>query len=244
MVGFFGAVCIAVARLARRPSRLRFTALVAHMEQTGVDAMPIVGLLAFLIGVVSAYQGVDQLRRFGVEIYTVNLVGIGVLRELGVLLTAIILAGRSGSAFTAQIGTMQVNEEVDAMRTIGLDPVEVLVLPRLFAMLITLPLLAFFANMMGLLGGAVMAYFALDIQFPAFLRQLRTALPASTFWLGLLKAPVFAGVVALTGCFEGMRVTGSAESVGRNTTVSVVESIFLIILFDAAFSIIFSLLGI
>jgi phospholipid/cholesterol/gamma-HCH transport system permease protein len=244
MVGFLGLVCISAAQVVRHPSRLRFTALVAHMEQTGVDALPIVGLLAFLIGVVSAYQGVDQLRRFGVEIYTVNLVGIGVLRELGVLLTAIILAGRSGSAFTAQIGTMQVNEEVDAMRTIGLDPVAVLVLPRLFAMMITLPLLAFYANVMGLLGGAVTSYFTLDIQFPAFLRQLRSALPVSTFWLGLLKAPVFAGIIALTGCFEGMRVAGSAESVGRNTTVSVVESIFLIIVVDAVFSIVFSLLAI
>jgi phospholipid/cholesterol/gamma-HCH transport system permease protein len=214
------------------------------MEATGVDAMPIVGLLSFLIGIVFAYQGADQLRRFGAEIYTVNLLGIAVLRELGVLMTAIILAGRSGSAFTAQIGTMKVNEEVDAMQVLGLDPIEVLVLPRLFALLVTLPLLAFFANVMGLFGGALMTYFSLDMTFPSFLRQLHFFMPGWSFWIGVLKAPVFAAIIALTGCYEGLRTERSAESVGRLTTLSVVESIFLVIVLDAAFSIVFSKLGI
>ena len=244
LLGFFGLVCITLLRLLSSPRRLRFTALVAHMEQTGVNAIPIVGLLAFLIGVVFAYQGADQLRRFGAEIYTVNLLGISILRELGVVLTSIIVAGRSGSAFTAQIGTMKVNEEVDALDTLGLDPIEVLVVPRLLALMITLPLLTFFANAMGLLGGALMSYFSLDILIPTFLRQLRSAITGWTFWVGVVKAPVFAAIIALTGCYEGLRASRSAESVGRLTTNSVVESIFLIILFDAGFSIIFSILGI
>jgi phospholipid/cholesterol/gamma-HCH transport system permease protein len=244
LLGFVGLVCIVALRTIRRPGRLRFTALLAHMEQTGVDALPIVGMLAFLIGVVFAFQGADQLRRFGAEIYTVNLLGIAILRELGVLITAIIVAGRSGSAFAAQIGTMKLNEEIDAMQVLGLDPIEVLVLPRLIALVITLPLVAFFANMMGLLGGALMSWAALDISLPAFLRQLRGALTGWTFWFGVLKAPIFAGIIALTGCYEGLRVSRSAESVGRRTTRSVVESIFLVIVADALFTIIFAYLGI
>jgi phospholipid/cholesterol/gamma-HCH transport system permease protein len=214
------------------------------MEETGVEAMGIVGLLSFLIGIVFAFQGADQLRRFGAEIYTVNLLGISMLRELGVLMTAIILAGRSGSAFTAQIGTMKVNEEIDAMQVLGLDPIEVLVLPRLFALLITLPLLAFFANLMGLFGGAVMTYMTLDLTLPGFLRQLRYFMPGWSFWIGVMKAPVFAMIIALTGCYEGLRTERSAESVGRLTTLSVVEAIFLVIIVDAAFSILFSQLKI
>jgi phospholipid/cholesterol/gamma-HCH transport system permease protein len=244
LVGFFGLVCIAVWRTVRHPSRLRLTATINHMEQTGVDAMGIVGLLSLLVGIVFAYQGADQLRRFGAEIYTVNLLGIAVLRELGVLMTAIILAGRSGSAFTAQIGTMKVNEEIDAMQVLGIDPIEVLVLPRLFALVITLPLLAFFANVMGLFGGAIMTYATLDLTIPGFLRQLRYFMPGWTFWVGVMKAPVFAIVIALVGCYEGLRTERSAESVGRLTTLSVVEAIFLVIVLDAAFSILFSKLGI
>ncbi len=240
LLGFIGLVFITVMRTIRHPSRLRLTALFHHMEQTGVNSLPVIGLLSFLVGVVFAFQGADQLRTFGAEIYTVNLLGIAILRELGVLLAAIILAGRSGSAFTAQIGTMKVNEEVDAMEVLGLDPIEVLVLPRLFAMMITLPLVAFFANIMGLLGGAIMCWAALDISIPTFLRQLRSPLPGWSFWVGVLKAPTFASIIALTGCYEGLRVSRSAESVGRLTTRSVVESIFLIILADAVFSVIFS----
>jgi len=244
LLGFFGLVCIVGARSVRHPSRIRFTSLLFHMEQTGVNALPITGLLAFLIGVVFAYQGADQLRRFGAEIYTVNLTGLGIVRELGVLITAIVIAGRSGSAFAAQIGTMRVNEEVDALRTLGLDPVEILVLPRLYALMLTLPLLVFFANIMGLLGAALMTWGVLDLHLPAFLRQLHTALVGWSFWIGLIKAPFFAAIIGTCGCYEGLRVQGSAESVGRHTTRSVVESIFLVITADAIFSILFSYLHI
>jgi phospholipid/cholesterol/gamma-HCH transport system permease protein len=244
LLSFFGVICITVGRVLRRPRRLRVTALVAQMEQTGVNAVPIVGLLSFLIGVVLAYQGAEQLRRFGAEIYTVNLLGIGILRELGVLMAAIIIAGRSGSAFTAQIGTMRVNEEIDALRTIGLDPVEVLVIPRLFGLMLTLPMLALCANLLGILGGCLMAWATLGITPPQFTRQLQSALYAWTFWIGLIKAPFFAFIIALTGCYEGFQVARSAESVGRLTTLSVVESIFFVIVADAAFSIVFSILKI
>ncbi len=244
MLGFGGLVSTAIGALLRHPGRLRATATTVQMEQTGLNALPIVGLLSFLIGVVFAYQGADQLRRFGAEIYTVNLLGIAILRELGVLLTAIIIAGRSGSAFTAQIGTMQVNQEIDAMRTLGLDPVEVLVVPRLLGLGLTLPLLVFYADAMGLLGGALMCWATLGISVPAFLDQLRGAVTEWTLWIGIIKAPFFATIIALVGCYEGFNVSGSADSVGRLTTQSVVEAIFLVIVADSAFSILFSLLRI
>jgi phospholipid/cholesterol/gamma-HCH transport system permease protein len=244
ILGFTGLVTITILRMLRRPSRLRLTATLVQMEVVGLDAMPIVGLLSFLIGVVMAYQGADQLRRFGAEIYTVNLLGISILRELGVLLAAIIIAGRSGSAFTAQIGTMQVNEEIDALRTLGLDPIEVLVLPRLFGLGLTLPLIVFFADFMGILGGGLMSWAVLDINIPNFLTQLQSAITETTLWVGVIKAPFFASIIALVGCYEGLNVTRSAESVGRLTTQSVVESIFFVIVTDAAFSIVFSVLKI
>jgi phospholipid/cholesterol/gamma-HCH transport system permease protein len=243
MLGFFGAILFAFGRLARRPGRIRFVSLVSNIEQHGLNAMPIVGILLFLVGIVVAYQGVGQLRRFGAEIFTVDLVGISVLREMGVLISAIVIAGRSGSAFTAQIGTMQVNEEVDAIRTLGLDPLEVLVLPRMIALMIALPLLTFFANMMAILGGAFMATQTIDVTFAQFLNLLNQAVSLKHFWVGMVKAPVFAFLIAMVGCFEGMRVRGSAESVGRLTTQSVVESLFLVIVFDAGFSVLFSYLG-
>jgi phospholipid/cholesterol/gamma-HCH transport system permease protein len=244
LVSFFGVVGIALVRTLVRPRQLRFIALLSHVERIGLDAMPIVGLLSFLIGVVLAYQGADQLRAYGAEIFTINLLGVSVLRELGVLLTAIMVAGRSGSAFTAEIGTMQVNEEVDALRTLGLDPVEVLVLPRLLAMMVALPLLGFFADMMSLLGGALMALFVLDISVSQFLNQFQEAIIPRMFWVGIVKAPFFAFLIAMVGCYEGLQVTGSAESVGRLTTKAVVESIFLVIVADAAFSIFFSYIGV
>ncbi len=244
MLSFLGAVVSTWARLWMRPNRIRFTSLVSHIEQVGLDAMPIVGLITFLVGVVLAYQGVDQLRRFGAEVFTVDLVAISVLREMGILLTAIMVAGRSGSAFTAQIGTMQVNEEVDAMRTMGLDPIEVLVLPRVMALVISVPLLTFFANMMALVGGGLMAMVLIDITPTQFINQTRQAIGMWTFWVGIIKAPVFAFIIGMVGCFEGLKVKGSAESVGRLTTQSVVEGIFLVIVFDAFFSILFSYIGI
>ncbi len=244
LIGFFGMVVVKLLGVLIRPRRLRLISVVHHMEHTGLNAMPIIGLLSFLIGVVLAYQGADQLARFGAQVFTVNLLGVSILRELGILITAIIIAGRSGSAFTAQIGTMKVSQEIDAMQTIGLDPVEVLVLPRILALAITLPLLTFLANVLGLFGGAVMCYFVLDISFGQFVRQLQSAVPVAHFWAGMIKAPVFAFVIAMVGCFNGLKVTGSAESVGRLTTQAVVESIFLVIVLDAMFSIAFSMLGV
>ncbi len=244
LVAFLGLILLTLLRTLVRPRRLRLTALVYHAEQVGLNAMPIVGLISFLIGVVLAYQGANQLQRFGAEVFVVDLIGISVLRELGVLLTAIIVAGRSGSAFTAQIGSMMLREEVDAMRTIGLDPIELLVLPRVLALVLTLPLLAIFADLMGLLGGALMAWVVLDISPLLFIELLREAVDLWTFLVGLIKAPVFAFLIAMVGCFEGLRVTGSAESVGRLTTRSVVEAIFLVIVVDAAFSIFFATIGI
>lgn len=246
MLGFFGRVVVTWLMTWRYPTRVRFVAFVSHMQRTGTTALPIVGLLSFLVGIVFAYQGADQLRYYGAEIFTVNLLGIVFMRELGVLLTAIIVAGRSGSAFTAEIGTMQVNEEIDAMTTLGLDPIEVLVLPRLAALIVTLPLLTFYANVMGLAGGAFICATSLGIPLPLFLQQLHGTFTFTgwSFWLGILKAPFFAVCIAIVGCHEGLSVTGSAESVGRLTTLSVVESIFLVIIIDAAFSVLFAQLHI
>ena len=244
LVNYLGLTVVVLSRLLAQPWRIRGTALVSHMEQSGLNALPIVGLISFLIGVVLAYQGADQLAKFGAQIFTANLVAVGVLREMGILLTAIIVAGRSGSAFTAQIGTMNVNEEIDAMRTMGLDPMEVLVLPRVVALVIVLPLLTFYADIMGLLGGAVMATATLDISFFQFARQINNSDPLGSFWAGMIKAPVFAFIIATVGTFEGFNVTRSAESVGRQTTRAVVEAIFLVIVLDALFSILFSVVGI
>jgi phospholipid/cholesterol/gamma-HCH transport system permease protein len=223
---------------------LRVAALFHQIEETGINALPIVGLLAFLIGIVLAYQGADQLKRFGAEIFTINLLGVGLLREIAGLITAIIIAGRSGSAFTAQIGTMRVNEEIDAMQTIGINTVDALVLPRILGLAIALPFLTFYADIMGMIGGAVMCYFDLHITLPVFMRQLQDAISVNTFLVGIIKAPVFALIIGLVGCYEGLQVERNAASVGRLTTRSVVESVFLVIVLDAAFSIIFSIVGI
>ena len=244
MTGFFGMILVRLVGAFLRPRRIRGHAVLHHMEATGLDAIPIVGLLSFLIGVVLAYMGAAQLQRFGAELLVVNLLGLGILREMGVVMTSIIVAGRSSSAFTAQIGTMKVNQEVDAMQTIGLDPIELLVLPRIIALIITLPLLTFYAGIMGLLGGAIMSMIVLGISLSAFLGQLQEAVGLSHLWVGLIKAPVFAFTIAMVGCYEGLKVSGSAESVGRMTTQSVVASIFLVIILDAVFAIAFQVLGI
>jgi phospholipid/cholesterol/gamma-HCH transport system permease protein len=245
MLGFLGRVTVETIEAILAPRReLPIPALVHQIEETGLTAMPIVGLLAFLLGIVITYQGADQLARFGAQIYTIDFLGIGFLRELGGLVTAIIIAGRSGSAFTAQIGSMKVNQELDAMQTIGLNVAEVLVLPRVLGLVIALPLLTFFADVVGIIGGMVMCYFDLGYTIPMFLRELQGAITVKTVMVGVIKAPVFAFLIALVGCFEGMRVEGSADSVGRLTTRSVVESIFLIIAVDAGFSVLFSVLGI
>jgi phospholipid/cholesterol/gamma-HCH transport system permease protein len=245
MLGYLGRVTVETGEAIVQPKHnLRIAAMFTQIEETGINALPIVGLLAFLIGVVLAYQGADQLRRFSAEIFTINLLGVGVLRELGGLITAIIVAGRSGSAFTAHIGTMRVNEEIDAMQTMGLNTVDTLVLPRIVGLVVALPLLTFYADIMALIGGAVMCYFQLNITIPVYLRQLSDAVNVNTLMVGLIKAPVFAFVIALVGCYEGFQVERNAASVGLLTTRSVVESIFLVIVLDAAFSIMFSVLGI
>lgn len=245
LLGFLGRVAVETVEAFLAPRReLPFPAFIHQIEETGLTALPIVGLLAFLLGIVITYQGADQLARFGAQIYTIDFLGIGFLRELGGLVTAIIIAGRSGSAFTAQIGTMQVNEELDAMQTIGLNIAETLVLPRVLGLVIALPLLTFFADVVGIIGGMVMTYFDLGITIPAFMRELGNAITVKTLMVGLIKAPVFAFMIALVGCFEGMRVERNAASVGKLTTRSVVESIFLIIAVDAGFSVLFSVLGI
>jgi len=244
LLSFYGEVCFVALRTLRHPSRIRLTAFASHLEQTGIDALPILGLLSFLIGVVVTFQGAEQLRTFGAQILVVDLLGISVVRELGILLTAILVAGRSGSAFTAQIGAMAVNQEIDAMRTMGLNPVEMLVLPRMGALMLALPLLSFFACVMALLGGAVVCWLTLDISPGTFLRQLQASMDTRHLFAGLVKAPVFAFAIALVGCFQGLKVGGSAESVGRQTTRSVVQAIFLVIVIDAIFAIVFQMMGI
>lgn len=244
LLGFFGEVAITFVRTGAQPRRLRVTPMVAQMQRAGVSALGIVGLLSFLVGIVMTYIGAQQLKPYGAEIFTVNLLAVGFLRELGGLLAAIIIAGRSGSAFTAEIGAMIVNEEVDAMRTLGLDPIEVLVVPRILGLILTLPFLTFWANFTGLAGGAVICRMSLDIPLTTFLVQLHSAVSLWSVFLGIIKAPFFAACIALIGCNEGLLVTRSAESVGRRTTQSVVQAIFLVIVLDALFSIFFNAIGI
>ena len=243
-VSFLGLTIVKMLWALTQPRRFRFTSFVHHLGRTGIDSLPIVAMLAFLIGVVLAYMSGEQLKNFGVESYTVDLVAASILREMGILITAIIIAGRSGSAFTAQIGTMKVNQEIDAMNTIGLDPVEFLVLPRVAALIISLPLLTFFANVMGLFGGAVIAVAVLDMSIPEFIVQLKSAVNLNDFLVGVAKAPLFGFIIALVGCYEGFRVSSSAESVGLQTTRSVVESIALVIVLDTMFVVFFSVVGI
>ena len=244
LLGFFGEVLVVMLGSIRHPRRFRFGSVVAQMREVWIHAMPIVGVLTFLIGVVIAYQGVEQLKAFGAETFTVEAVGISIFRELGVLLTAIIVAGRSGSAFTAQLGTMQVNLELDAMRTMALNPIEWLVVPRIVALVVSMPLLVFFGNLLGLLGGAFACVIYLDFTLPQFFARLRDTVGIWHFWTGMIKAPVFAFVIAAIGCYEGLQVRGSAESVGRQTTKSVVEAIFFVIALDALFSVIFLMAGV
>jgi phospholipid/cholesterol/gamma-HCH transport system permease protein len=244
LLSFIGETTVHIGDVIRHPSRLRTTSIQRHIQETGIAAIPIVSLIAFLISIVLAYQGAGQLKRFGAEIFTINMVAVSVMREMGVLLTAIMIAGRSGSAFTAEIGVMKVNEEVDAMRIIGISPFDVLVLPRLFALMITLPLLTFIADMMGLLGGGIISAVQLNVSPDQYLDRVNDAVKNWDFWVGMIKAPVFGFVIALVGCMRGMQVSGSAESVGRLTTVSVVQSIFMVLLLDALFAVLFTKLGV
>lgn len=240
LIAFVGHTIDVLISVVRRPKLLRVTSTLYQMEMVGVRALPIVGLTSFLIGVVIAYQGATLLKQFGANIYIVDLVSVSILRELGIILTAIIVAGRSGSAFAAQIGSMKVNEELDAMQTIGLSPMIVLLIPRLLALLLTLPLLVFFADMMGLCGGALVSWLTLDINPILFIQRLQTSVSTATLLVGLIKAPVFAVLIAIVGCFSGFHVSDNAQSVGARTTSAVVLSIFLVIIVDAIFSVFFS----
>ncbi|MBO9447505.1 MlaE family lipid ABC transporter permease subunit [Ruegeria sp. R14_0] len=244
LLNFFGLTLHRLARTIVMPRRLRKAALVSQMEETGFKAIPIVALMGFLIGVVLAFQGATQLKQFGAEIFVVELISISVLRELGILLTAIIVAGRSGSAFTAAIGSMKVQEEIDAMRTLGLDPVEVLVIPRVVALLIMLPILGFIADIAALFGGGLMSWIDLGVSPGMFITRLKENTGIWHFAIGMIKAPFFALVIGVIACWQAMQVKGSAQSVGQRTTASVVQSIFLVIALDALFSIFFSVLGV
>ncbi|VWX47019.1 MlaE family lipid ABC transporter permease subunit [Novosphingobium sp. 9U] len=243
VMGFLGALIVASGKVLRHPSRLRGTAMIHHMQYVGVNSLWIIGLMSFLIGIVIAQQGAVQLQQFGAEIYTINLTGRLSMRELGILMTSIMVAGRSGSAFAAQIGTMKLTEEVDAMRTIGVSPMEALVIPRVFASVLMMPLLGFYASVISIIGGAFISNFALDIPFLTFLQRTQEVVPITDVWIGLIKAPVFALIVALAGCYQGMQVEANAEEVGLRTTQAVVTAIFTVIVLDAFFAIFFTEIG-
>ena len=221
----------------------RFNAVVQRFETVGVRALGIVGLMSFLIGVVIAQQGAVQLRQFGAEVFTINLVGRITLRELGVLMTAIMVAGRSGSAFAAQLGTMKLTEEIDAMRTIGVSPMEALVLPRVLATVFLMPLLGFYASMLAMIGGGLLCWISLDIPPVTFVQRIREVVPITDLYVGLVKAPVFGAIIAMAGCFQGMQVESDAEQVGLRTTSAVVQAIFLVIVLDAFFAVFFTWVG-
>ncbi|MDX1696800.1 MAG: MlaE family lipid ABC transporter permease subunit [Thiohalobacterales bacterium] len=244
ILAFIGQSIMALLTAVRHPGRIRWHELLDDIYMTGLNALPIVGLLSFLMGVVIAYQGAVQLKLYGANIYVADLVGYSMLRELAPLLTAILVCGRTGSAYAAKIGTMKVREEVDALQTMGISPVELLVLPKLMSLIIVMPLLSVYADILSVFGGMVMASAQLGIGFNAFIERLEEAISISTFMIGIGKAPVFAAIIAIVGCYQGFKVEGSAESVGRHTTIAVVQSIFMVIIVDAMFSILFSVLGI
>lgn len=242
-LGFVGEGTLTAVRALPHPRRLRPRQILLTLEQAGVQALPIVGLLSFLIGVVIGYQSATFLAQYGANLYIADLVGISMLRELAPLLTAIIIAGRTGAAFTAEIGTMRVTEEIDALRAMGIRPLEMLVVPKVVGLAIALPLLTVFADMVGVLGGMLVGEFVLDVSPDSFVERLHQSVSLTSFLIGVGKAPVFALVIAGVGCYQGFKVSGSAESVGRHTTRSVVQSIFMVIVLDAVFSVIFNRLS-
>ena len=243
LLGFLGGTALAFGAVIRHPRRFRFNAVVHEFETVGVAALAILGLMGFLIGMVIAQQGAVQLRQFGAEVFTINLVGRLTLRELGVLMTAIMVAGRSGSAFAAQIGTMKLTEEIDAMRTIGVSPMEALVVPRTLAAIVLMPLLGFFTSMVALVGGGLLSWITLEIPPVTFISRIREVVPITDLYIGLIKAPVFGAIIAIAGCFQGMQVEADAEQVGLRTTSAVVQGIFLVIVLDAFFAVFFSSIG-
>lgn len=244
LTSFLGQVIAALGSIVIHPRRFRLTSLVHHMQEVGWNAIPIVALMSFLIGVVLAFQGSVQLRQFGAEVFVVDLIAISVLRELGILLTSIIVAGRSGSAYTAAIGSMKMREEVDAMRTLGLDPIDVLVVPRVLALVLMLPVLGFISDVSGLVGGAMMSWVELDVSPTVFQARLISNTDVWHFVVGMIKAPFFAMIIGVIGCYEGLKVGGNAESLGRLTSTSVVLSIFMVIVADAVLSVVFALIGV
>ena len=241
---FIGQISVCFAQNLARPRHFRLPSIVRHIEETGERALPIISLLAVLISMVITYQGAIQLKKFGADIYTVDLTVVSLLREMGVLITAIMVAGRSGSAFAAEIGVMKLREEVSALRTMGLNPIEVLVLPRVIALVITLPLLTFLADLIGLSGGGLMSLSLLNISFHQYMVRVQEVANWDMFFVGMIKAPVFAFVIAIVGCYQGLNVSGSAESIGKRTTLAVVQAIFIVIMADALFSVVFSKMGI
>ena len=243
LLGFFGATLIGFANVIRRPKRFRVNAVIQRFDVVGVRALGIIGLMSFLIGIVIAQQGSVQLAQFGAQIYTINLIGRITVRELGPLMTAIMVAGRSGSAFAAQLGTMKITEEIDAMRTIGVSPIEALVIPRIISAVVMMPLLSFWAMLMALIGGGVFVWLSLEIPPVTFIQRLQEVTPITDLWVGLIKAPVFGFIIALAGCFQGMLVEGNSEEVGTRTTTAVVQSIFMVIVLDAVFAVFFSNIG-
>jgi phospholipid/cholesterol/gamma-HCH transport system permease protein len=242
LLAFIGESAAVLAGSLLHPSRLRWRPVLHNVRTAGFDALPIVGLLSFLLGVVVAYQSATQLRKYGADLFVADLVGLSMMREFAPLITAIIVAGRSGSAYAAQIGTMSVTEEIDALRTIGISPLELLVLPKVLGLVIALPLLTLFADVLGVAGGMIMARAQLGMGFDVFTDRVTEAVSVTSYLIGIGKAPVFAVIISVIGCFQGFRTVGGADSVGRQTTRSVVQSIFLVIVADALFSIAFSFL--
>lgn len=243
-LAFLGETLVTLARLLIQPWKLRWTSIIAVMEEAGLNAMPIIAFLSFFVGMVVAFIGATTLRDFDLEIYTIELIGFSMLREFGVVLTGIVLAGRTNSSFTAQIGTMKMRQEVDAMQTLGLKAMDVLVAPRVLAMLVMTPILTFVATLAGVAGGMAVAWASLDINPAVFLERMRTSVPLDQFWVGMSKSPVFGLVVALIACRQGLQVGGSVQSLGKATTTSVVQAIFAIIVIDAIFAIFYMELGI
>ena len=243
-LSFVGENFIALLLTVRYPSSIRFAAIVKNIEEAGVRALPIITLTSFLIGVVIAYQGAVQLQKFGANIFIVDMIGISITRELAPLITAIVVAGRTGSSYTAQLGTMKITEEIDAMRIMGFEPHRFLVLPRIIALMISLPLMIFFADIIGIAGGMVVSNIHLNISYAEFINRLQNVLEIKHVWIGLVKGPFFAWLIAITGCFRGLQVSRNTESIGRYTTISVVNAIFLVIACDALFSVVLTKLGI
>lgn len=244
LIAFLGEVSVGIFDVIRQPWRMRIVSIVAHMQRFGVNAIPIIVLMSIALGLVLAYQGEDQLHKFGAEIFTINLVSISIVREVGILITAILVAGRTGSAITAQIGIMKINEEIDALNTLGLSPMQVLIVPRVLALILIMPCLAFISDLAGILGGGIMVVSSMDVSPQLYIHRIGEAVTAGSFWVGLMKAPLFGAIIGLVSCFEGMRVSGTAESIGICTTRSVVEGIFLVTITDAFLSIFFVKIGV